>query len=522
MAGLARRVVAGPALALAVPVGLVVAGVAVPLVYLVLRAAEADPAELARLVWRPRTLRLVGNTLGLAAGTVGLATLIAAPLAWLAARTDVPLRRLVTLAGVLPLAVPGYVMAYALLGAGGPRGLIAEAAGVVVPRPAGFWGALVTLALATSPYLFLNLRSALAGLDPAPEEAARSLGLGPAAVLWRIVVPQLRPAWLAGALLVALHALGDFGVVSLVRFETFSQAIYLQYTASYDRTYAAALALMLLAMTGLALWAEARLLGAARFERGAAARAPERVRLGAARGPALAYAAAVAAVAVGLPLATMAFWLGRGPVQWAGVGVALLNSVSAAAPAAVLAAVLAVPVALVGVRRPGGISAGASRAVERAAYLGYATPPLALALALVVFAVRAAPWAYQTLGLLVAAYALHFLAEAIGPVRSALYQAPAAAEWAARSLGRSPVRAFGEVTLPQLRGGLGAAVAFVFLSALKELPLTFILSPLGFTSLAMGVWGAAGEALYAVAAPYALVIVACAGGLVWLVLSRER
>ena len=77
------------------------------------------------------------------------------------------------------------------------------------------------------------------------------------------------------------------------------------------------------------------------------------------------------------------------------------------------------------------------------------------------------------------------------------------------------------MTVPQLRGGLGAAVAFVFLSALKELPIAFLLSPLGFRSLAMGVWGAAGEALYAVAAPYALVIVGCAGGLVGLVLRRD-
>ena len=489
-----------------------------------MRAAEGDAADLAALVWRGRTVRLVVHTLGLALATVALATLVAAPLAWLAARAEATpwpagFRRAATLAGVLPLAVPGYVMAYALLGAAGPRGLIASATGVDLPRPAGFWGALVVLALATFPYLFLNLRAALAGLDPAPEDAARSLGLGPWAVAWRVVVPQLRPAWLAGALLVALHALGDFGVVSLVRFETFSQAIYVQYAASYDRTYAAALALMLLSLTLGVLWAEARLLGAARFERSVASRPAERVRVPSV--PAVLFVAVVAGVAVGLPLATLAFWLGRAPVDAARVGAALLNSVSAAAPAALVAVALAVPIAVVGVRRPGGISRAASRAVERVAYLGYATPPLALALAFVVLAVRAVPWAYQTLGLLVAAYGVHFLAEALGPVRSALLQAPAVAEWAARSLGRSPARAFLAVTLPQLRGGLAAGGAFVFLSALKELPITLLLSPLGFTSLATGLWGAAGEGLYAAAAPYALALVGVAALLVALVLRRD-
>ena len=520
-----RRVrAAGPAWWLAVPVGLVAMGVALPLVYLAVRAGEGDAAELAGLVWRPRTLRLVRNTLGLAGATVALATLVAAPLAFLAARADATpwpaaFRRAATLAGVLPLAVPGYVMAYALLGAAGPNGLIASATGIDVPRPAGFWGALVVLTLATFPYLFLNLRAALAGLDPAPEDAARSLGLGPWAVWWHVVVPQLRPAWLAGALLVALHALGDFGVVSLVRFETFSQAVYVQYSASYDRTYAAALALLLLALTLVVLWAEARLLGAARFERGAAPRRPERVRVAAF--PAAAFVALVSCVAVGLPLATLAFWLGRAPVDAARVGAALLNSVSAAAPAALIAVAFAVPVAVVGARQPGGMPRWASRAVERVAYLGYATPPLALALAFVVLAVRAVPWAYQTLGLLVAAYSVHFLAEALGPVRSALLQAPVASEWAARSLGRSPVRAFLDVTLPQLRGGLAAGGAFVFLSALKELPITLLLSPLGFTSLATGLWGAAGEGLYAVAAPYALALVGVAALLVALVLRRD-
>jgi iron(III) transport system permease protein len=174
-------------------------------------------------------------------------------------------------------------------------------------------------------------------------------------------------------------------------------------------------------------------------------------------------------------------------------------------------------VAYLGVRRP----SPATRAVERVAYLGYATPPLAFALALVFFSLRAAPALYQTLGLLVAAYALHFLPEALGPVRSALYQAPPRLEEAARALGRRPLAAFGAATLPLVRRGLGAGAALVFLSALKELPLTFLLSPLGFRTLAMGVWSAAREAMFETAAPYALAIILASTALVGLVL-RDR
>jgi iron(III) transport system permease protein len=506
---------------LALPVLLVVLGVVVPLAYLVLRAFEADPAEAAALIFRERNLRLLGNTVALAAGVLGLATLLAAPLAWLVARTDLKARRLFTVLGVLPLAVPGYVMAFALLAATSPTGTLAEVFGIVLPRPSGYTGALIALTLFTTPYLFLNLRSALIGLDPSLEESARSLGASRRDVLWRVLLPQLRPAYLAGSLLVVLHVLGDFGVVSIMRFETFSYAIYLQYAAAYDRVYAAWLALMLLSLTGVLLWVEARLLRNRRFERAGTgmARRTRIVRLGLWQVPAAAYGLALSLVAVGLPVLTALHWLGRGPerlgsgVIWA----ALWDSVRAALPAALIAVALAVPIAYLSVRWPG----KRTRLLERIAYLGYATPPLAFALALVFFSLRAAPLLYQTFALLVGALALHFLAEALGPVRSALYQAPRRIEEAARILGRTPLRAFFSVTFPLLRRGLAVSVAFVFLSALKELPITFLLSPLGFHTLAMGVWSASTEALYSVAAPYALALIAASTLLVGLLLAER-
>jgi iron(III) transport system permease protein len=380
----------------------------------------------------------------------------------------------------------------------------------------------VALALTTSPYLFLNRRAALLGVDPALEESARSLGASPSEALRRIVLPQLLPAYLAGALLVVLHVLGDFGVVSLMRFETFSYAIYLQYAASYDRVYAAWLALMLLALTGALLWGEGRLLRGRRFERAGtgSARRARAVPLGAWQVPAALYGVLFAAVAVGLPVLTTLDWMGRGTERLApgALGAALWDSVRAAGPAALLAAALSLPVAYLGVRRP----SRRTRLFERVAYLGYATPPLAFALAIIFFALRAAPWLYQTLALLVGAYALHFLAEAVGPVRTALYQAPRRLEEAARVLGRTPAQAFFGVTFPLLRRGLAVSVAFVFLSALKELPIAFLLSPLGFRTLAMGVWSASTEALYSVAAPYALMLIASSSLLVGLLLAERQ
>jgi iron(III) transport system permease protein len=502
-----------------VPALVVMAGVGAPMGYLALRALEAEAAELGAIVFRVRNLRLLGNTVGLAAGVLTASALIAVPLAWLTTRADIRGRRFFALLGVLPLAVPGYVMAYALLGATGPRGALAEL-GVGWPPLSGYTGALLALTFSTFPYLFLNLRAALAGLDPALEEAGRALGFGPWQAFRRITLPQLRPAFLAGGLLIGLHVLGDFGVVSLMRFETFSYALYLQYAVSYEGVYAAWLALMLLALTASVLVVEARLLRGLLYHRaGSGARRQKRpVRLGAWRWVAYGFLVLVGLASVGLPVGTVLFWVGSHAPDWAGLAEALGASVSASAPAAVLAAALALPLTYRSVRRP----TAASRLMERAAYFGYALPPLAFALALIFFSLRVTPAFYQTLGLLVVAYALHFLAEAIGPVRSALYQAPPHLEEAARSMGRSRLRAFGEVTLPLLRRGLLVSIAFVFLSAMKELPLTFLLAPPGFETLALGTWSYAREALFGQAAPYALLTMAFAAAFVGVLLAQER
>ncbi len=484
-----------------------------------LRAFDAQPAELASLVFRWRNARLLGHTFGLSAAVLLLATALALPAAWLVARTDVPFARVFTMLGVLPLAVPGYVIAYALLAATGPTGSLSVLAGFTVPRPTPFVGAWLALSIGTAPYLFINLRASLLGLDGSLEEAARSLGMTRRRVARHVVLPQLRPGYLAGALLVLLHVLGDFGVVSLVRFETFSYAIYLQYAAGYDRVYAAWLALMLLLLTTLLLVLEGHLLIGRRFARtGSGPAHRRRTRpLRAARWPAAAGLAVLGLAQVGIPVGTVLDWLGRGTTSaWADLPRALGDALSAAVPASILAALLALGVAYLRVRRP----SRAARAVERMAYVGYATPPLAFALAIVFFSLRAAPALYQTLALLVCAYALHFLPEALGPIRSALFQAPARLEEAARALGRRPLAAFAEATLPLVRRGLGAGAALVFLSSLKELPLTFLLSPLGFRTPAMGVWSAARETLFATAAPYALALIVASTALVALVLGE--
>lgn len=514
------------------PALLTVLGVGLPLLYLVLRALGAESEELREIVFRPRNLELALNTLLLTLATLLTTTLLSLPLAFLATRTDFRPRRLLLLLGVLPLALPGYVGAYALIAATGSGGTLDTLLGLRLPTPGGFWGALGVLTLFTFPYLFLNLQSALRTVDPALEEAARVLGRSRWQTFWQVTLPALRPAWLSGALLTALHVLGDFSVVSLMRYPTFSAAIYQQYTAAYDRVYSAWLALLLLVLTAAALWLEARLMRGVWLARvsPAAPRPPSRLRLGAWGLAAWAFVLALGTAALVVPVGTVLYWLrltvqeSQGnPYAWASLWDAARTALSAASLAALTTTALAFPLAYIGSRYGAEGKAGRwARVTERAAYLGYATPPLAFALALVFFTLQVVPGVYQTFGLLLAAYTLHFVAEAIGPIRSGLVRATPRLEEAARMLGYSPAQTLWRVTLPLLRPGLLASGAFVFLSVLKELPLTLLLAPIGFETLARGVWTYTEEAQYAAAAPYALALVLSGALLTLLILRRER
>ncbi len=497
-------------------------GTLVPIVYLVLRAFDADLATIQRLVLRERTWTLMVNTLSLTLGVLALSTVMAVPLAWLAVRSDIRFKRLVTILAVVPLAIPGYVVAYALISLGGANGLLSQLLGTVVPRPSGYYGAVAALTLYTYPYLFLNVRAALLGLDPVLEESARSLGYSSREVAWRVVLPQLRPALLAGWLVIALYVLGDFGVVTLMRFEAFSYAIYLQYSSAFDRTYAALLSLILLGLTLLIVAGEGRLLGRRTYSRtgSGSQRAATRTRLGRWSPLAYGYVTSVMMVSLVLPLTVLASWLVVAPPGIQALQPVLEafgRSASVAVPAAVITALAAMPIAYLSAR----VRLIGSRLIERLAYFGYAIPPVSLALALVFFSLRSMPWLYQTLTILVMAYVISFLALALGPIRSALMQVPPRLEEAARSLGRPPFVAFFQTTFPLIRRPVVAGTALVLMVAMKELPLTFLLAPTGFTTLAVRVFTRTSEGMMAEAAPFALAIVLFSCLFVSLLVSYE-
>lgn len=482
-----------------------------PVAYLLVRAAEADAGSW-DLILRARTVELVLRSLGLAAAVTVAAASIGVPLAWLTVRTDLPGKNVWSVLLSLPLVIPSYVGAFALLAAFGPRGMLQQALegpfGVTrLPDISGFPGAFISLTLFTYPYVYLLVAAALKGLDPSLEEAARSLGHSRWRTFVTVTLPMLRPSIAAGSLLVALYTLHDFGAVSLMRFNVFTQAIYLQYKGAFDRTPAAILSLMLIGIAAVVLMLERRSRGRSRYHRsGVGSRRPvPALRLNRFRAPALVLCTLVALVAFAGPISVIVFWLIRGIASGREAVLpigAAAGSVIASAGGALLALVAGVPIALLASRHHGRL-AGAAEAV---AYSGYALPGTVVALAFVFFAANFAPALYQSLPLVIVAYVVLFLPQMTEPLRGSLLQVGPRLEEAGRALGKNKVAVFRSVTAPLISRGAAAGAALVFLTAMKELPATLLLRPTGFETLATRVWSGAAAGLYSKAAGPALML----------------
>jgi iron(III) transport system permease protein len=465
----------------------------VPLGFVVVYSVVIGPQEAWDLLVRPRVGELLLNTTRLVVLGVTLSVLIGTACAWLVERTDVPFGRLWHALLVAPLAVPAFVNSFGWIS--------------LTPRVEGFWGAVMVVTLSYYPLVYLPVAAALRGLDPALEEAAYSLHHGALWTFLRVVVPQLRPAMLGGALLVGLHLLAEFGALQMLRFPTFTTAIYDQYRSSFNGPAANMLASVLVLFCLVLLLAEGRLRGPARYARlgrGTARIAVPR-QLGRLTTPAVLTLTLLVGLALGVPTASLVHWLRVGSSTEFPLGelaAAAGTSLGLGAAAAVAATVLALPVAWLTVRHHGRFSA----VIERSTYVANALPGIVVALAFVTVSIRVVQPIYQTFALLLAAYAVMFLPRAVVSLRAALLQAPPVLEEVSHSLGVGQAETARRVT-PLLLPGLGAGAALVFLASVTELTATLLLAPIGTDTLATEFWSRSYSASYGAAAPYALLMI---------------
>jgi len=486
----------------------------IPAGYLLVRSAGAG-TEWIDAIWRTSTAAIVGRTFLLIVLVTIISVAVAVPVAWLTVRSNIPLRKVLSVASVLPLVLPSFVMATTVIEMYSPRGVIQgwlSGLGVnELPEIYGLGGATLVLVLMTYPYVLLTVRGALRRMDPALEEAARAMGYGPVHTFRAVTLPMLRPAIAGGSLLVALYTLSDFGGVALLRYQTFTSTIMIHYEL-INRTLAAALSLVLVIIAVMLLLGEGFTRGSGAYHRSTvgAVRSSRRVDLGRLRW--LGAAAVGLPVLIGLviPVGVLIHWLVRGLLNNQELIPLLIparNSLFVSLLAAVVTVMAALPVAILAVR----FRSRMSRLFERSIYIGFGLPGVVVALSLVFFGINVAHPLYQSIWMLVFAYGVLFLPASLGPLRSSLLQVSPRIEEAAQSLGRSQWRVIFSVTIPLVMPGALAGGAMVFLLTMKELPATLILSPIGYKTLSGSIWDAASDAFFAKTAAAALVLVLVAG-----------
>lgn len=486
-----------------------VAATFVPLGYIVSTLFDTGLHEAARLVFRPRVGELLRNTASLVAITVPVCVLLGVGLAWVVERTTLPGASWWGPALAAPLAVPAFVNSYGWVS--------------VFPALHGLWAGVLITTMSYFPLVYLPAAATLRRLDPAVEESARALGSGPVAVFARIVLPQLRLAILGGGLLIALHLLAEYGAFVMVRFDTFTTAIFEQYQSSFAGAAGSMLAGVLVLCCLVLLAVEAGVRGRARYARvGAGApRAATRVRLGWFAIPVLALPAGVIVAALGVPLWTIVRWLRIGGAKvWdvGDLGRSLAQTLGLAAAAAVVTTLCAFPVAWIAVRSRSAFA----RIVEGCNYITSSLPGIVIALAMVTVTIRYLPGVYQTAGMVLAAYTLMFLPRALVSVRAGLAQVPVGLEEMSRALGKSGAVTFFRVTARLTAPAAAAAAALVFVAVATELTATLLLAPNGTHTLAMQFWSLSGELDYAGAAPYALIMIVTSIPVTYLLFTRSR
>lgn len=467
---------------------------AVPLVYLATRSGEAGWQTLVETLGRPRVAQLTLNSAALALAVTASAILLGTAVAWILTRVRVPFARSWLLISALALAVPSYLASYGWL--------------VIWPSLDGFVPAWILMTAVCTPYVTLPVAAALRSESGDMAAVARTLGRGPLRAFLVSTWPQVRPAAAAGGLLVCLYTLSDFGLVSMLRFQTLTWGINAAYGASFDRNQAALLALLLVLIALVVVTGER---AARRHVPAPSARGPRSRRVSR---PVLVCLLPVVAlspfVAVAVPLAGLAARLFQAETLREFDAVRLAGAVAATVGVSLLAAafavLLALPIAALAARYRGPLVS----AIESIGMIGHALPGIVVGLALVFFALAVVPVLYQSVAILVFGYVVLFLPKAIGTIRAGVSAVPPALVGVARTLGLTPRQAWWRVTVRMSLPSVGVGALLVAIATMKELPATLLLRPTGISTLATELWSRTVVFEYGAAAPYAATLLVIA------------
>lgn len=475
----------------------------------------------------------VTNSLLMVLG-VGIGVLfIGVPAAWMVTLCRFPGRKLFDWALLLPMAMPAYVVAYTYTGlldyAGPAQTALRDVLGMEgqlrwIPDIRSLPGAIVMLVLVLYPYVYLLARAAFLEQSACVLEVSRTLGCSPWRGFFRVALPLARPALVAGTALALMEALNDFGTVQYFGVDTLATGIYRVWRGMGDATAGSQLAALLLMIVFLFLALERWSRGRRSFAHTTTRYRPlPRYQLKGLRAVGAIVGCALPVVfGFLLPATVLVYWAITNLDAWVGEKFLVLirNTFFMAGFAAALAVCLASILAYAMRLHP----TRPTRWAVRVASLGYAIPGPVLAIGILLpFAAidhGINAWAKATFGVtfglilsgtLVAvtfAYLVRFLTVSLNVVETSLGKVTRSMDFAARSLGRSPMGTLTDVHLPIMRSSLLTAAIVVFVDVLKELPATLVLRPFNFDTLATMTYNLASDERLAEAAGPAIAIVA--------------
>ena len=509
-----------------------VALIALPLVVVMLGVFEGGSEMWGHLVDTVLPV-YVGNSAILMLGVGALSLVIGLAPAWLVSAYDFPGRRTFEWALVLPLAIPTYIIAYTYAGVFEYDNLLPSTLSAVLPGMEAWRirsavmsreGAMVLMALVLYPYVYVIARASFLRQSSTVLEMARTLGRGPWDTFFRVALPMSRPAVAGGLTLVLMEVLNDYGAVKYFGVPTFTTGIFRAWFPLNDPISAMRLSGILLLFVFTLIIFERMQRGRARFDDGARGyRPPVRRALGGRRRW-LASSVCLLPLALGflVPVAQLTTWAtqaGSRALDTRFVGL-IVNSFSLALVAALIAVLGALLIGYAARLSPTPLL----RLASRVSVLGYSIPGAVVAVGVFVPFV----WmdrrlnafmtaAFETptglllsggLTALIFAYVVRFLAVALNPIESGFKRLCGNLDDTSRSLGVPPLKTLWKVDLPLLRGTLISAGLLVFVDVLKELPLTLILRPFNFDTLATRAFQLATDEQLARSAVPALLIIA--------------
>ena len=475
-------------------------------------------------IWDNRLVPYTATTLWVLSLTGVMILLIAVPAAWIIARTEFPGRSIFEWLLVLPLAMPGYVMAYAwgdLASVAGPlqsalrAQLDVSARDYWFPNVYSSGGLAFIFATTLYPYVYITARAAFLGQSQHLFEAARSLNAGRWSVFFRIGLPTAGPAILAGLTLALMEAAADYGAADFLGVPTLGVGIIRAWSSFGEPASAARLALILMALAASLLLISRYFIG----NRTAASNA--RSKTSQTRWHLSTMHAGLVILTLSALLA-LAFWVPVSRLAWLfleqGPGTRplrpLIESTLLLGGLGTGLALLAALIAALARRHKMG--------VRLALLAGYATPGAVLGLgALLLLSTTGLPLAGGlAIGLLVLVYLSRFTYAGLEPLLNRQAQISPHLDEAARSLGSSGWHKFWRLDIPTLRPGLLAASLILFVEILKELPATLMLRPFGWDTLAVRAHAYATDERLAEATLPSLLIVAA--GLIPVILISTR